>query len=162
VGTGGGFPGIPLKIAFPHVRLFLLESSLKKVNFLKSVISNLAVDEVYVLPGRAEDLARDPNLREKMDIVVSRAVAPLRTLIEITIPFLKEGMLMVAYKGKGVFDEIESSGNALRELRAEIERVEEYHIKGIDFKGYLVFIRKKEETPLKYPRRSGIPFKRPL
>lgn len=162
VGTGGGFPGIPLKIINPHLNLFLLESSEKKVSFLREVVSELSLTKVEVLLGRAEDLGKNEDLRESMDLVVSRAVAPLNTLLELTIPFLKVGNLLVAYKGKRVFEEIEEARKALLLLDCEIERVEEYHIRGIDFKGYLVFIRKKGKTPEKYPRRCGIPFKKPL
>lgn len=162
VGTGGGFPGIPIKILNPHLSLFLLESSGKKASFLKKVISNLSLTKVEVLLGRAEDFGRIDTLRESMDLVVSRAVASLNVLLELTIPFLKVGSLLVAYKGKRVFEEIEEAQKAFSLLNCELERIEEYYIKGIDFKGYLVFIRKRERTSEKYPRKAGIPFKKPL
>ncbi|MCS7232927.1 MAG: 16S rRNA (guanine(527)-N(7))-methyltransferase RsmG [Synergistetes bacterium] len=162
VGTGGGFPGIPIKILKPHLELLLLESVEKKISFLKEVVLELSLPNVKILLGRAEELGRQKQFRESVDIVVSRAVASLNVLLELTIPFLKIGGLLVAYKGKRVFEEIDEAQNALNLLNCELEKVEEYYIKAIDFKGYLVFIRKRGETPAKYPRKTGIPFKRPL
>lgn len=162
VGTGGGFPGIPLKILSPHIKLYLLEASKRKVIFLRDLLKALGLNEVEVLEGRAEELARDSRWREKLDLVVSRAVAPLNVLLELTLPFLREGGIAVAYKGKGVFEEIERAKNALSVLGGSLEEIREYHIRGIDFNGVLLFIKKERRTPDKYPRRPGIPSKRPL
>ncbi|MCD6362772.1 MAG: 16S rRNA (guanine(527)-N(7))-methyltransferase RsmG [Synergistetes bacterium] len=162
IGSGAGFPGVPLKIIHPQLKLTLLESSRKKALFLKSLVSELELAGVEVLWQRAEDLGRASEKRESYDLVVARALASLRVLLELSLPLLKIGGILVAYKGKKLKKEIEEAKKALKLLNGTIERVEEYIIKGIDFKGNLVFIKKEASTPSKFPRRPGIPFKRPL
>ncbi len=162
IGTGAGFPGIPLKIVSPHLSLTLLESSRKKVSFLNSLILALGIDDIKIVWARAEDFGKIRENRELYDLVVIRALAHLRILLELSLPFLKVGGILVAYKGKNVRDELKEAQNALKILGGKLEKVQEYRIGGIDFRGNLVFIRKELPTSIKYPRRAGIPFKRPL
>ncbi len=162
IGTGAGFPGIPLKILHPHLTLTLLESSRKKVSFLNSLILALGIDGVEVVWARAEDFGRIKENREIYDLVVVRALAHLRILLELSLPFLKVDGILVAYKGKDIKDELKEAQKALKILGGKLEKVQEYRIEGIDFTGNLVFIKKELPTHFRYPRRAGIPFKRPL
>lgn len=153
VGTGAGFPGLPLKIAEPSIKLTLLDSLLKRLNFLENVCQNIDTDAEFV-HGRAEELGKDINYREQYDIAVSRAVAPLNVLAEYDLPYVKVGGLMIALKGPAAYDEIEQAKNAVKELGGEIERVEEIALPETDLKHTIVIIKKISSTPEKYPRRA--------
>lgn len=153
VGTGAGFPGLPLKITEPSIKLTLLDSLTKRLNFLEEVCHNINTDAEFV-HARAEELGQDENYREKYDIAVSRAVAPLNVLAEFDLPFVKVGGLMVALKGPGVYDEVKTAEKALKELGGEIEKVEEVVLPNTDLKHTVIVIRKIENTPDKYPRRA--------
>lgn len=153
VGTGAGFPGLPLKIVCPSVKLTLLDSLAKRLNFLKEVCRSIDC-EVEFVHGRAEELGQDENYREKFDIAVSRAVAPLNVLCEYDLPYVKVGGLMIALKGPAAYDEIEGAKNAVAELGGEIERVEGINLPDTDLKHTVVVIKKVENTPEKYPRRA--------
>ena len=153
IGTGAGFPGLPLKIAEPTIKLTLFDSLLKRLNFLKAVCHNIDTDAEFV-HGRAEELGKDPNYREQYDIALSRAVAPLNILAEYDLPYVKVGGLMIALKGPAAYDEIEQSKNAVKELGGEIERVEEIPLPETDLKHTIVVIKKISPTPEKYPRRA--------
>lgn len=152
IGTGAGFPGLPLKIAEPTIKLTLLDSLTKRLNFLKKVCHNINVEAEFV-HGRAEELGQDVNFREKFDIAVSRAVAPLNVLAEFDLPYVKVGGLMIALKGPAAYDEIESAQNAVNELGGKIEKVEQISLPETDLNHTIVIIRKTEKTPEKYPRR---------
>lgn len=153
VGTGAGFPGLPLKIAEPSIKLTLLDSLLKRLNFLENVCQNIGVDAMFV-HGRAEELGNDINYREQYDIAVSRAVAPLNILMEYDMPYVKTGGVMIALKGPAAYDEIEQAKNAVKELGGEIERTEEIILPETDLKHTIVIIKKISSTPEKYPRRA--------
>ncbi len=160
IGSGAGFPGIPIKIVFPDLQLVIIEATKKKTEFLQEIVEKLMLDKVSVIWGRSEEYAHHPVYREKFDIVVSRAVAEMNTLVELALPFIKSDGYFVAYKGPKGKQELEGARQAIIELGGEEERFIEIGIK--DFIRTFIFIRKKQSTPQKYPRKSGIPQKRPL
>ena len=162
VGTGAGFPGLPLKIMRPEVRLTLIDSLRKRVDFLQDTVETLGLQDVDCVHARAEDAGKDPAFREGFDIAVSRAVARLNVLSEYVLPFVKVNGLFVAYKSQDVEEEIEEAQNAFRILGGEVERVSVFTLPGTDHKRSLVYIRKKSPSPEKYPRKAGKPEKAPL
>lgn len=162
IGTGAGFPGLPLKIMMPDVKFTLLDSLNKRVSFLNEVIDELKLKDIEALHGRAEDYASDNKYREKYDICVSRAVANLSTLSEYCIPFVKEDGFFISYKAGESEEEINKSKNAIKILGGKINKVEEFVLPGTDVSRVFVFIRKLELTDKKYPRKAGVPAKKPL
>ena len=162
IGTGAGFPGLPLKIMMPDVKFTLLDSLNKRVSFLNEVIDELELKDIEALHGRAEDYASDNKYREKYDICVSRAVANLSTLSEYCIPFVKEDGFFISYKAGESEEEINNSKNAIKILGGKINKVEEFVLPGTDASRVFVFIRKLELTDKKYPRKAGVPAKKPL
>ena len=158
VGTGAGFPGIPIKIYKPNIQLSLLESVGKKTKFLRHVVSELRLENVNVINERAEAVARVPEHRERYDFVLARGVARLSVLAEYCLPLLSVGGKFVAYKGREAAVEVEEAGSALEELGGQFEKIER---NAMDRQA-LVFVEKIRKTPDKYPRRPGIPRKRPL
>lgn len=162
IGTGAGFPGLPLKIMMPDVKFTLLDSLNKRVSFLNEVIDELKLKDIEALHGRAEDYASDNKYREKYDICVSRAVANLSTLSEYCIPFVKEDGYFISYKAGESEEEINKSKNAIKILGGKINKVEEFVLPGTDVSRVFVFIRKLELTDKKYPRKAGVPAKKPL
>ena len=162
VGAGAGFPGLPLKILIPEISLTLLESTHKKAAFLTHLVNTLELDETVILPQRAEEAAHAPAHREHYDVVVSRAVAALPPLLELTLPFCSVGGMLIAQK-KGDFKaELGSSASALKILCGEIAEVKEVSLPGLSDKRSLVVVKKVAPTPTPYPRRPGMPVKRPL
>ena len=161
LGTGGGFPGVPIKIAYPDADITLLDATRKKLEAVSEMAANIGISDLKTAWGRAEDLGRDPQHREKYDLVVSRAVAYLPALIECAVPFLKTGGIFLAYKQAGSDSEIEAAGNALHELNAVVEEQIPYQISDGETRRLLV-IRKTAATPDRYPRRAGKPIKKPL
>jgi 16S rRNA (guanine527-N7)-methyltransferase len=161
IGSGAGFPGIPLQICFPETNLCLLESQQKRSLFLTAVTKRLGLENCQVLTGRAEDLARDKSYRAVFGCVVSRALAPLATLVELAIPFLAVGGCLIALKGSAARGEINEAAYALDALGGTVERVITYCFPGEQGRN-VVAIKKVASTPERYPRRSGIPAKRPL
>jgi len=161
VGTGAGFPGIPMKIYKPSISMTLLDALNKRLNFLKEVASTLELDKVDFLHGRAEDYGQDPNYRQQYDIVVSRAVADLPVLLEYCSPFLKVNGYFIAQKGSKVFEEIEGAERALEALNLVVEQVLPIKTKSIQAH-HLLIIKKVADTPSTYPRRAGKPVKKPL
>lgn len=161
VGTGGGFPGIPIKIMFPKTSMTLLDSNNKKMNFLGLVCKKLKLDNVELVTLRAEDAAHDDRYRERFDICVSRAVAGLSTLSEYSIPFLKRNGCFISYKSDGIDAEILESSSCLELLSSNIISDELYFLDKDVYRRLLV-IRKNLTTDAKYPRRNGVPSKRPL
>lgn len=161
VGSGAGFPGIVLAIVFPLKQVVLLEARRKRALFLATVASELGLDHVTVREGRAETIGRDPAYRETFDFVTARAVAELPTLVELTLPFLRPGGWLLAPKGPHVRQEIEHSSRALKELGGRLLRADPYDLPS-GKRGTLIIVEKILPTPERYPRRDGIPAKRPL
>lgn len=162
VGTGAGFPGIPLKIADESLNVTLLDSLAKRLNFLNEVVDNLSLSNIKTVHARAEDGGRDVNLREKFDVAVSRAVANLSTLSELCLPFVKVGGYFVSMKGPGVGEEIENAKGAIKILGGKIEKIIPYDIASTDLEHNLVVIKKIAPIPQKYPRNAPKPAKSPL
>lgn len=162
LGTGAGFPGIPLKIAFPSIKMVLMDSLNKRIKFLNDVIGKLELHDIYAVHGRAEDYGRDDEYREQFDLCVSRAVANLSTLSEYCIPFVKIEGIFVSYKSGNVDEELRQSKGALEMLGGRIESVEEFLLPGSDMGRTLIKIKKIKTTSKKYPRKAGIPGKEPL
>ncbi len=162
VGTGAGFPGLVLKIAFPKWKVTLVDSLQKRIRFLDAVIERLQLQNVNTVHGRAEDLARPDQLREKYDLCVSRAVANLSTLTEYCIPFVKQGGYFVSYKSEKAEEEIENAGTAIRILGGKLEDKLKFQLPDSDLERCLVVIRKEKTTPLKYPRKAGLPSREPI
>lgn len=162
VGTGAGFPGIPLKIAFSGISVTLLDSLNKRVVFLREVIDSLGLSEITAVHGRAEDFGRDKNYREKFDLCVSRAVANIATLAEYCLPFVRVGGRLVAYKSGKVEEELERGKQAIKILGGKIELMEKFILTGTDAERDLVVISKKKSTEKKYPRKAGLPGKEPI
>lgn len=162
VGTGAGFPGIPLKIVFPHLKIVLLDSLQKRVHFLDTVINEMELHDIITLHGRAEDYARKPEYREQFDLCVSRAVANLSVLSEYCIPYVKVGGTFIAYKSGNVQEELKQSEIAVKVLGGTIENVEIFNLPQSEIDRSLITVRKKKNTGKKYPRKAGMPGKNPL
>ncbi len=162
VGTGAGFPGIVLKIVFPYLKITLLDSLNKRIKFLNEVIEALQLRNIKAVHGRAEDIARDKNEREKYDVCVSRAVANLSSLSEYCIPFVKVGGIFVSYKAEDCDAEVKAAVQAVNLLGGKINDVVSYNIPSTDICRKFVIIKKVKATALKYPRKAGLPTKEPL
>ena len=162
VGTGAGFPGLALKIAFPELKVTLLDSLNKRVLFLDDVIRELGLKDVGTIHGRAEDLAKQGRLREKYDLCVSRAVANLSTLSEYCLPFVKIGGMFISYKSEKVFEELLTADRSISLLGGVLERQYEFNLPNSDIYRNLVVIRKKLKTSGRFPRKSGVPSRDPL
>jgi 16S rRNA (guanine527-N7)-methyltransferase len=161
IGSGAGLPGLPLKIAWPGLQMTLLEATGKKCRFLEQMVVELELDGVEVVEARSEDAGRDPAHRGAYDLVVARAVAPLPVLLEYALPLLKVGGRLAANKGSAAAREIEASDAALRELGGVLEEALPFYPPEV-IGQTVILVRKTSETPERYPRRAGIPSKRPL
>lgn len=162
VGTGAGFPGLPLKILCPGMRLTLLEAAQKKTVFLEHLIGRLGLREVEVVHGRAEELGASPRYRERYDWALARAVAEMPTLAEYLLPLVRVGGAALAQKGEGGPAEVHAAEEAIRILGGRVQRLVPVTLHGLAETRYLVVVDKVAATPERYPRRPGIPGKRPL
>ena len=162
MGTGAGFPGLVLKLYQGDLEVLLVDSLQKRVNFLDLLIKKLDLKLVEALHGRAEDLGRQEEYRERFDYVVSRAVAPVNILSEFTLPFLQPGGKAVYFKGPDYQEELEQGEKAVILLGGRLNTVHQVKIPGLEVERFLIEIEKVEKTPDRYPRKAGIPKKRPL
>lgn len=162
LGTGAGFPGIPLKIVYPELKLVLLDSLNKRVKFLQEVIELLGLKEITAVHGRAEEMARKPEYREQFDCCVSRAVANLASLSEYCLPFVRLDGCFVPYKSEKIQEEIKGAEKAVQVLGGRIEEQKELYLPDSDIYRCLLLIRKEKPSPKKYPRKAGTPTKEPI
>lgn len=160
IGSGAGFPGLPVKILRPELRLALLEATGKKADFLEHLVTRLGLTQVQVLRARAEELGQDAEYRESFEVALARAVADLAVLVEYALPLLGLDGIFVAQKGSEVQAEVEASKSALKILGGDIEEVRAVRLPGLESPRHLVVVRKVAPAPDKYPRRPGIPGKR--
>lgn len=162
VGTGAGFPGIPLKIVRQDVDITLLDSLQKRINFLDEVINELNLEKITTIHSRVEDFGKNKKYREEFDIATSRAVANLSTLSEYLLPLVKVGGKVISMKGSLIQEELENSKNAIKILGGQIEKVDEFDLPNSDISRNIVLIDKIKNTPNRYPRKAGEPSKKPL
>ena len=162
IGTGAGFPGIPLKIAFPHLKVTLLDSLNKRIKFLNAVIDELGLEDIETIHGRAEDFAKQEKYREQYDLCVSRAVANLATLSEYCLPYVKIDGMFVPYKSGDIDEELNASKKAVQILGGKIVDSIKFQLPGTDIGRSFVKIKKIKNTGKKFPRKAGLPSKEPL
>ena len=162
VGTGAGFPGIPIAIAFPEIQVTLMDSLNKRINFLKDTIEKCKLKNVCCIHARAEELGKNKEHREQYDYAVSRAVANLSTLNEYCLPFVKVGGAFISYKGDKVSDEMPAGKKAAALLGAKLTREFSFYLPETDYRRTVLTLTKKDPTPKKYPRKAGTPAKEPI
>ena len=162
MGTGAGFPGLPIKIAFPNVKMMLADSLNKRVGFLNEVIKQLELKDITAIHGRAETLGKKPEYREQFDYAVSRAVANMSVLAEYCVPFVKVGGKFIPYKSGTIEEELNESKHAIFLLGGKIDKVENFYLPDTDIGRAIIRINKVQPPPKKYPRNDGNPSKEPL
>ncbi len=162
IGTGGGFPGIPLAVAFPEKNFVLVDSLNKRIQIIRNLCCELDIGNVTAVHERAENLAKKKDMRESFDICVSRAVANMSTLAEYCLPFVRKGGCFIAYKGPGYGEELAAAGEAIKVLGGEINRVDSVQVTDANFRHTLIYVDKVDNTPKTYPRKAGTPAKNPI
>jgi len=162
IGTGAGFPGLPIKILKPETKVFLIDSLNKRINFLNEVINKNNLNGITAIHARAEEIGHNKDFREKSDVVVSRAVAKLNVLAEYMLPLVKIGGKCICLKGPNIDEEIEEAKKAIETLGGEIEKVEKISLPDSDNKRTIIIIKSVKQTPNKYPRKPGTPSVSPL
>jgi 16S rRNA (guanine527-N7)-methyltransferase len=162
IGSGAGFPSIPLKIVYPHLQITIIDSLNKRIQFLQHIIKLLCLDSIFCIHSRAEDAARNLQLRNHYDLATARAVARLSVLNELCLPFVRDNGLFVAMKGTDVQQEIEEADYSLKQLLSELVDVHSFELPMEQAQRHIVIMKKKGRTPAKYPRKAGIPGKEPL
>lgn len=162
VGAGAGFPGLPLAVAFPQLRVTLLDSRAKKLRFITQAGAELGLANIRALHARAEDAGRDRGQREAYDIVVARALGPMPVVAEYTLPLAQPGGQVIAFKGSSAFEECNAAAHAIEVLGGELFAIEEVRLPTLDNPRYLIVIDKVKPTPRKYPRKAGVPARQPI
>lgn len=162
IGTGAGFPGIPLKIYCASLEVYLVDSLAKRLNFLEDVIERLQLEKIYCVHARAEDMAHNSSYREKFDLVTARAVAKMSVLAEYCLPLVKKGGVFIALKGTKARSEVQDAKIAFKRLGGKLLSVDDVSLPGLDDGRAIVKVKKISPTPLRYPRKAGIPEKNPL
>lgn len=162
MGTGAGFPGIPLKILKPNIEMLLVDSLNKRINFLNEVINKLQLDKIETMHSRAEEIGKNKKYREKFDVVVSRAVAQSSILAEYTMPLCKVGGKCIFMKGSNIEEELKNSKKAIDILGGKIEKINELFLENNENNRKIIIIKKMNNTPTKYPRKPGTPVKEPI
>lgn len=162
IGSGAGFPSIPLKIMFPHLRVTIVDSLNKRIQFLEHVVNSLGLEQVRCIHGRAEDVARRAEFRDSFDLVTARAVARMNVLNEFCLPFVKHAGLFAAMKGSDPKEELKEATYSLKVLRGELQSVARFELPVEKAERHLILVRKVGSTPAKYPRKAGVPLKQPL
>ncbi|SFF15752.1 16S rRNA (guanine527-N7)-methyltransferase [Paenibacillus catalpae] len=162
IGSGAGFPSIPLKICFPHLKVVIVDSLNKRIQFLNHLVQELGLDNVSCVHGRAEDIARLPEYRDSFDLVTARAVARLNVLNEFCLPFTRKNGSFAAMKGSQSVEEVKEAGVSLRELKGKVRAEHALKLPFEQSERYIVLIEKTDSTPKKYPRKAGTPLKQPL
>jgi 16S rRNA (guanine527-N7)-methyltransferase len=162
IGSGAGFPSIPLKIVFPHLNITIIDSLNKRILFLENIVNQLKLSSVTCLHGRAEDFARNSKFRDHFDLATARAVAKLNALNELCLPFVKKNGHFIAMKGSDPLVEIQEAEFSFKELKSELVKIHSFVLPVEQSKRHIIVIRKYSDTPNKYPRKAGIPLKDPL
>ena len=162
VGTGAGFPGIPLKIYRPDIKITLVDSLNKRINFLNEVINNLELKNIVTIHSRVEDYGKNKNYREKYDYVTARAVANLNTLSEYLVPIVKVNGKAICMKGNDVQDEVDNAKHAIKILGGTVEKVDYFKLPNSDISRNIIVVKKVNNTPARFPRKAGMPSKEPL
>ncbi|GAB6927969.1 16S rRNA (guanine(527)-N(7))-methyltransferase RsmG [Paenibacillus sp. JCM 10914] len=162
IGSGAGFPGIPLKICFPHIKLTIIDSLNKRITFLKHVVDTLGLDSVELMHGRAEEVARKHGYRDGFDLVTARAVARMAVLNEFCLPFTKVGGQFAAMKGSDPAEEVKEASRSLKEFRGKLNKIHSFSLPVEESDRHIVVIDKTGPTPSKYPRKAGTAAKTPI
>lgn len=162
IGTGAGFPGIPIKITREDISVTLLDSLNKRIKFLEEVIKNLNLENIVTIHSRAEDLGKDKKYRQQFEYATSRAVAPLNYLLEYMLPYIKVGGICICMKGSNINNELIEAENAISKLGGKIEKIENIRLPETDIERNIVIVKKIKDTPNQYPRKAGIPKKQPI